>query len=104
MPKSWARALRAELAVRHPGRDALGRRIVSHTPVAHRALDEMILDHLGRAWITSMDLYRRVVDDYGTLNERVFYRHLSKLRDSGSLAFRRDGRQISYRRSVSPSK
>jgi Fe2+ or Zn2+ uptake regulation protein len=43
-------------------------------------LDDYILKHLGRVGVTSQELYQRVVDDYGPVVERTFYRHLKALR------------------------
>jgi hypothetical protein len=51
----------------------------------HDGLDEIIVRHVGRLPVSSKDLHKRVVDDYGEINERVFYRYLKKLRTRGTL-------------------
>lgn len=49
-------------------------------PNVHDALDGYILDHLGRTPVASGTLRKRVIDDYGHVNVRTFYRHLDGLR------------------------
>lgn len=62
------------------GVDTLGRRYVPKR-LQHRVLDDVILDHVDRRFKrSSMEIYTRVVDDYGTVNVRVFYQHLRQLR------------------------
>jgi hypothetical protein len=45
-------------------------------------LDEYIVKHLGRVPVTSRALHQRVVDDFGPVGARTFYRRLKKLRDA----------------------
>lgn len=74
------------------GCDILGRRR-ARIHNRHPLLDEIILEHVGRHWCSSMELYRRVVDDYGAVCERVFYRRLVKLRDAKELRVVKDTTQ-----------
>lgn len=91
--------------------DVLGRRLPKHRP-SHPALDDVILDNLStRFEVPSMELYAAVVGDYGTLNRRVFYRHLAWLRSAGKAVVVRTESagahpKLFYRRAkaVSPSK
>lgn len=51
----------------------------------YHGLDEYILKHLGRVPTTAQELRSRVVDDYGPVGERTFYRHLKALRAAQEL-------------------
>lgn len=75
----------ANLRMRETGCDILGRRRPRHHS-RHTILSEMILEHVDRrVWRCSMDIYDYVVNDYGKVCARVFYRRLAKLRGDGTL-------------------
>lgn len=53
---------------------------------SHALLDEIILAHLGcMVPVPSMELYDRVLNDYGSVIARTFYRHVDKLTKLGQL-------------------
>lgn len=52
----------------------------------YHGLDDYILKHLGRVPATAQELLSRVVDDYGPVGERTFFRHLKALRASQALS------------------
>jgi len=69
-------------------------------------LDDYILRHVGRVPQSSMEIYRRVVDDFGEVHERSYYRALARLRNAGKIVLStarapEAGRQLFY---VSPSR
>jgi hypothetical protein len=53
----------------------------------YAGLDDYILQHVGRIPVKTSDLYRRVVDSYGSVGERAFLRHLQALRKARRIGF-----------------
>lgn len=103
-PKLKTTGYRAEQRIaskrmREVGCDILGRHRPRHHN-RHTILSEMILEHVDRrVWRCSMDIYDYVVNDYGKVCARVFYRRLAKLRGDGVLLVKKSpvqGRQLLY--------
>jgi DNA-binding transcriptional ArsR family regulator len=61
--------------------DARGRSRPSHHEL-HDGLDEVILRYVGRFPRSSREIYDLVIEDYGSVSIRVFYRHINKLREA----------------------
>ncbi len=58
---------------------------LTRTPHKHHGLIDYIIQHLGRVPVPMRVLHSRVVDDYGPINERVFYYYLRVLRETGKI-------------------
>ena len=70
-------------------------------PRKYEAIGEYIIKHLPSREsmaINSVELHRRVVDDYGSINMRVFFRRLVDMRAAGELNFKsgEHAREIVY--------
>jgi hypothetical protein len=73
--------------------DVLGRRLRKRRG-PYKGLRDYILKQLDyTAPMGTMGLYQVVVDDFGTVILRNFYKHLAEMREDGSIMFKLETRQ-----------